>query len=145
MRLWDVARGQCLRTFEGHEKKIKVCGVFARRPLRPLRESSAPKEKLRLWDVTTGKCLRTFEEGARCVAFSPDGRYALSAASRPFRLWDVAAGRCVHTFEGGTDTIQSVAFSPNGRYALSGGWDGKLRVWDVAARRCLRTFGAYER
>jgi WD40 repeat protein len=145
LRLWDVAGGQCLRTFEGHTQKIKA-GAFSpdgRFALSGTEAQSLTEEgELRLWDVTTGRCLRTFEESARCVAFSPDGRYILTGSRR---LWDVATGQCLRTFEGGTHKrIQSVAFSPDGRYALCGGWDGMLRLWDVAERRCLRTFEGYE-
>ena len=46
---------------------------------------------LRLWDLSTGQELRRFEGHTQrvwCVAFSPDGRRALSgAADASLRLW----------------------------------------------------------
>jgi WD40 repeat protein len=81
----------------------------------------------------------------RSVAFSPDGRYALSGSGWPegdqtMRLWDVATGREVRRFLGHGGQVHAVAFSPDGRRALSGSFDGTMRLWDVATRQQLRRF-----
>lgn len=89
------------------------------------------------------------------VAFSPDGRFALSGSCADLRreniclqgdmrLWDVATRNQLRTFEGHTDWIRSVVFSPNGRLALSGSDDGTLRLWDVETGAQVRTFEGYE-
>ena len=73
------------------------------------------------------------------VAWSPDGRRALSgAADSTLRLWDVKAGRCLRVLEGHTGGVNSVAWSADGRRALSAAEDNTLRLWDVEAGRCLR-------
>jgi WD40 repeat protein len=75
------------------------------------------------------------------LAFSPDGRHALSGSEdRTVRLWDVANGRELRCFEGHTDDVLAVAFSPDGKCALSGGQDRTLRLWDVLSGRELRRF-----
>jgi hypothetical protein len=66
-------------------------------------------------------------------AFSPDGRYALSASSDDtLRLWEVATGQELRRFTGHTDWVHGCAFSPDGRYALSASADHTLRLWEVA-------------
>ena len=89
LQLWDVATGECLRTFEGHEEVKSLAfspdGRFAL--------SGSYDKTLRLWDVATGQCLRTFEghtSAVASVAFSPDCRFALSGGvDKTLRLWEI--------------------------------------------------------
>ena len=78
------------------------------------------------------------------VAFSPDGKLALSGSKDDtLRLWEVATGREVRTFSGHTSHVSRVAFSPDGKVALSGSVDKTLKLWDVATGRELRTFNGH--
>ncbi|MDO9558500.1 MAG: Ig-like domain-containing protein, partial [Syntrophales bacterium] len=75
------------------------------------------------------------------VAFTPDGRYAISADQvKTLRLWDVTTGREIRTFRGHTDLVHSVAVSPDGKYVLSGSEDKTLKLWDIDTGREIRTF-----
>ncbi len=66
------------------------------------------------------------------VAFSPDGRYALSGSGdNTVKLWDIQTSRDIRTFKGHTDKVNSVDFSPDGRYVLSGSDDVTVRLWDI--------------
>lgn len=81
------------------------------------------------------------------VAFSPDGRHALSVGSdRLVRLWDVEMAKELRRFEGHTDVVFSAVFSPDGRYILTGGgvWTGggdhTVRLWEAATGKELHQF-----
>jgi WD40 repeat protein len=75
------------------------------------------------------------------VAFSPDGRLALSGShDTTLKLWEVASGRELKSFSGHTGEVNSVAFSPDGHLALSGSDDHTLKLWEVASGRELRSF-----
>ena len=79
------------------------------------------------------------QEAVRALAFSPDGRFALSeSGDATLRLWRVPTGECLRTFAGHTDGVLAVAFIPDGRMPLSGGWDKTIRVWDVESGDCLQ-------
>jgi WD40 repeat protein len=75
------------------------------------------------------------------VAFSPDGRRALSCGDdATLRLWNIETGKEIRRFEHNpSDGFTSEAFSPDGRYALSGGDQG-VRLWDVDTGKLLRQF-----
>jgi len=75
------------------------------------------------------------------VAFSPDGRFALSGSSdNTLKLWEVVTGREITTIKGHAKPVRSVAFSPDGRLVLSGSEDKTLKLWEVATGQEIRAF-----
>ncbi|MEM9367345.1 MAG: TIR domain-containing protein [Planctomycetota bacterium] len=101
LKLWNVASGACLRTFEGHKSVVRS-GVFS--PSGDQLLSASSDKTLKLWDVASGACMRTFKghkSVVRSGVFSPSGDQLLSASSdNTLKLWDVASGACMRTFEG---------------------------------------------
>ncbi|MCY2954923.1 MAG: quinolinate synthase NadA, partial [Planctomycetota bacterium] len=77
------------------------------------------------------------------VAFSPDGRTAISSADT-LKLWDVATGKDLRSFTGHTAWVTSVAISPDGRTAISGSQDQTLKLWDVATGKEIRCFTGHK-
>jgi WD40 repeat protein/serine/threonine protein kinase len=79
------------------------------------------------------------------VAFSPDGKFALSGGvNGTVKLWEVATGRELRNFVGHQGDVVSVAFSPDGNFALTGGRDGTVALWEVATGRELQSFVGHQ-
>jgi WD40 repeat protein len=150
MRLWNISSGECQRVFKGHSKDITSVAFS---PDGSFALSGSEDDTLRLWDAERGECLRVFEGHSHdvadydfgnrfvSVAFSPDGRYALSGVKDgTIRLWDVESGNCLRVFEEHSAWVNSVAISPDGRFALSGSADNIMRLWDISSGKSLRAF-----
>ena len=164
LKLWDVATGMEVRTFTGHSKPV-LSVAFSPDGHYALSGSGRdrmkfwgglwePKEgsednAVKLWEVAAGKEVRTFTGHSKpvlSVAFSPDGRYALSGSNdKTLKLWEVSTGREVRTLTGHSEEVRSVSFSPDGRYALSGSYDKDLKLWEVATGMELRTFTGHSK
>jgi WD40 repeat protein len=143
-----------VRTLRGHSSHIFSI-AFSPDGRRAL---SAGSDSVRLWNLNSGEEVRKFTPppgwNTRCVAFSPNGQFALIGSVKAFDpsgylcLWDVTTGREVRRFAGETTFLHQVVFSPDGKRALSasgefskqGGCDPFIRLWDVETGKELRRF-----
>jgi hypothetical protein len=100
-----------------------------------------------LWDLESGELLQRFKGHGnflryghvRCVAFAPDGQYAVSGShDRTVRVWDVAAGAEFCCLEGHTGPVNAVAFAPEGGLVVSGSADKTARLWDPQTSEQIR-------
>ncbi len=102
---------------------------------------------VRLWDLDSGARIRQLDGHTGmiwCVAFSPDGRHALSTSGDgTARVWDLADGAELRRFTGHDSPIGCGAFLPEGTRVLTGGDDRKLRLWDAATGHELRRFDGH--
>jgi WD40 repeat protein len=73
------------------------------------------------------------------VAFSPDGRTAISASDNEVKRWDVADGRALETFEESFGRVSAIAVLPGGPIIASS-WGDTIRLLDIASKRKLKTF-----
>ncbi len=165
LKLWSVASGKLLRSFSGHSAAVNSVafspdGRFVLSGSCDAKDEmiSCIKGSVKLWNAATGDEVRSFIGHAGyvfSVAFSPDGRFALSGDDRSvlpddgkrlnseMKLWDVATGKELRSFTGHTNTVRSVAFSPDGRFALSGSGDYTLKLWEVATGKEIRSFSGH--
>jgi len=77
---------------------------------------------------------------ARSVAFSPDGKTALSGShDGTVKWWDLSTGRVLKSLDGHSYYVSSVAFSPEGKTALSGSEDNTVKWWDLSTGRVIKS------
>ena len=97
--------------------------------------------------------VRRFEghtDGVMVVAFSPDGKRALSGGAcygdgdPTVRLWDVATGKELLCLQGHQLGVYGVAFLPGGKKAVSGSHDGTIRLWDLETGKGLKTLEGHQ-
>jgi WD40 repeat protein len=93
-----------------------------------------PIEHLRLWDTTAGtaRTLAEDECGIVALAFSKDGKRAVSSDRSHTRGWDTATGKRIWEVE--RYNAEQVRFTPDGKYVIAAPGDGRndWHVWDAA-------------
>ena len=142
--VYDLAAGKVVRALIGHTAPVwGLCYL----PDGRHAVSVGGDRTLRLWDVIAGKERKRFPGQAgvgRCVAVSPDGRYAVTgtgyrwsfeegwkeAPSYGVTVWDLEEGRLVglHSTQG---PVSCLALSSDGQRAIAGGEDALLHAFDL--------------
>ena len=156
VRLWDIASGRCLKSFnlhsEGHNDYITaVCISYD----NSIVASGADDGTLCFWDVKTGHCLQLHKQHSSkvtSVSLSSDSRYAITTSHDcSMRLWDVKSRSCVSVNEGSIAKREDGTFGScytffdacilgRGLFALSANSDMTIRLWDLTTNYCQRVF-----
>ena len=133
--LWDIASGEILQVFYGHEAEVRSV-AFSRDG--NLIMTGGSDKTARIWNVQTGTELLRLNTSSmvNSVAFSPDGQAVLTGCTDgTVQLWDrlpkseLPVLNIENTKIGGV-SLSAVAFSPNGKFLATGGTDG-LKLWNV--------------
>jgi len=134
MTLWSAETGKQVRPFMGNSVVAAV--AFSRDGKRVATDST-------LYDLATGERIAGIGQGAYDVAFSPDGRFIVTASgytpSLGTRLYDQTTGQEVAQLS--DEYASEAAFSHDSKLvaATTGHLRKGVRVWNVDGRTLVRT------
>jgi WD40 repeat protein len=150
--LWDTAADTLTHRMATSDIPIRA---VAHHPTLPQAVAATNTGDLIFWDLTTRQPLTTITEAhdsiINDVEYTPDGRYAISAASDcVLRQWDTEDYSLVRTLGAGClqegeilgheRLIWDFAITADGTRALSAGDDGDVVLWDLTTGESLQRF-----
>jgi WD40 repeat protein len=140
IRLWDVATGEALAVWQGHNHWVRSVAFS---PDGQLLASSSFDRTIKLWDIHSHECLQTWsghQEAVVAIAFSPNGLQLTSASNdRTIKLWDTTTGKCLKTFFGHSAGLWAVAYHPQRHQIASGAEDHTAKIWNLHTGTCTKT------
>ncbi|MEW6366952.1 MAG: TIR domain-containing protein [Acidobacteriota bacterium] len=128
-----------LRTLTGHSDWVCSLGVT----LDGTRVVSGGSDRtMRVWNTLNGSCLMSrggFAGSVAVMAATPDGRYAVTAAStdKHVRVWDLSTGEPRHLIHWSGSVIHSLAVTADGGLAVAGCTDGSVNLLELEGGRVL--------
>jgi WD40 repeat protein len=139
VKVWNLASGQLLATFEGHTKMVNHV-VFS--SIGDTIASVGSDAQVMLWRVSTRELLVTLKY-YEAVAFSPDGRYMALEEDNYNQAWIINLHDTTERWkmfdpngeEWDLVNAQFFAFSPDSKYLV--GVDLGAEVWDVQTGKHL--------
>lgn len=151
LQLWEISTSREIRRWPLSNFAARVHSVVFSSDGRYVL-SGSEDGAMRLWDVNTGNKIRTFSkyklaelehnvgQTISSVAFTPDGRYVLSALENAVTLWDISTGKKIRTFTGNTEVGGLITITPDGKYAVSGGLRTTSQLWDLNMGKRISSF-----
>ncbi|MEZ6114721.1 MAG: WD40 repeat domain-containing protein, partial [Pirellulaceae bacterium] len=131
VRMFDIATGEQLRTFEGHTNH--VLGVNWRADGLRLASCGADNS-LRIWNAENGDrvhIIENFGKQVSSVRFIGQSVNTIScSADKTTRMHNSDNAQNFRNFTGATDFLYSADASPDGQFVIAGGFDSVLRVWN---------------
>jgi WD40 repeat protein len=97
-----------------------------------------------IWDSKTVKepsVLRGHTTRVLTAAFSPNGKFVVTAGGQTARVWNAGTGNELVNFREDIDEVTSAVFSPDGKYILTaskGSHGGTMRIYDFEAGGSLK-------
>lgn len=141
VKRWDIASGQAVMEYVGHQKAV-LCYDLSADGKKLI--TGGGDGKILLWDVETGdslKVIRSYREPIFDIQFSPDEKRVASASwDATMKIHDLSNGKLLSYFEFENSSVYDLAYHPNGLYLFTARLDNSIQLWETDTRVPVRNF-----
>ncbi|UCF07668.1 MAG: hypothetical protein JSW28_08500, partial [Thermoplasmata archaeon] len=139
IRIWDVARGECVAVLEGHRSGV-TCVAWS--PDNKYIASGSHDGTIRYWNISLKKCekspIRFPDDSLLDISWTPSGKHLICSTATPKNnpiategwSWNYQKGKPKELSQL-TITLQEFALSPDGKLIASAGYHPDIGYLDI--------------
>ena len=142
MKLWEVASGRELRTYNGHQSTVNDV-IFSPNDQQLI--SASRDGHIYFWDVLTGNILKSYEqleENILRLALSPDGNYlAVGSTGEKIHVYDTRLDSIIYSVQGSRMARDNVFINSKGNQLITGLDDRIVNVYELTTGKLIASYG----
>ena len=141
VRVWDVASGEMLGSFDGHTDLITTVAFSQNGEMVA---SGSWDKTVRVWDVKTGEALFVLKGHTEDIAdiefCFDDSAVVTTAADNSVRFWELETGTEVITWNPPVETyFTAIAITPDHATCATASEYNSIDIWDLQAGEVVHT------
>ncbi|KAH7041377.1 WD domain-containing protein [Microdochium trichocladiopsis] len=135
IKLWDIEKGEVIRTLQGHTSGIRAL-QFDDRVL----VSGSLDGTVKIWNWRTGRCLKTLDHQGGVVSVHMEGDLLASGSmDKTIKIFNFRTG-VSWSLRGHTDWVNQVRLDTASNTLLSASDDCTVKMWDLDTCKVIKTY-----
>ncbi|KAI1413663.1 WD40 repeat-like protein [Hypoxylon sp. FL1857] len=135
IKLWDIEKGEVIRTLHGHTMGIRALQFDDR-----MLVSASLDGTVKIWNWRTGACINTLNHQGGVITVHMDGDLLASGSmDRSIKIFNFKTQQS-YSLRGHTDWVNHVRLDAASRTVLSASDDCTVKLWDLDSKICIKTF-----
>ncbi|KAI0015049.1 quinon protein alcohol dehydrogenase-like superfamily [Xylariomycetidae sp. FL0641] len=135
IKLWDIEKGEVIRTLQGHTMGIRALQFDDR-----MLVSGSLDGTVKIWNWRTGACINTLNHQGGVITVHMAGDYLASGSmDKSIKVFNFKTQQS-YSLRGHADWVNQVRLDTASRTLLSASDDCTVKLWDLDTQVCIKTY-----